>query len=62
MRAFWLASQTDGAPDYVVPYPGGTAQVIPALQNTNPYTMSAFLAIIRPLALLNGSMPAGYGA
>jgi len=62
VRAFWLAGQSEGAIDYFVPYPAQTAQLVPALRGTAPYSMASFLAAIRPLATQNLALAAGQGA
>jgi hypothetical protein len=49
LEVFWLASQTAGSPDLVVPFPQKTDQLILALQNDS-YKIATFLALIRPLA------------
>jgi hypothetical protein len=62
LEAFWLVPRKAGSADLIVPFPAGQEQLIPALRSSNPYNLTTFLGLIRPLAGSLLTMPAAHGA
>jgi len=61
-KAFWLKALKAGIEDLIVPFPSGPAQLISGLKGAGSYSMSHFLAVIRPLASSNLAITGKYGA
>jgi hypothetical protein len=61
LEVFWLAAQTPGSSDWVIPTPTDASVPSPPYPPT-PQDMQSFLALIRPQAVNLLTMAAGYGA